>query len=501
MELDQNGAAELDPQLCYEALKSRDRRFDGRFFTGVVTTGIYCRPVCPAPTPKATNVRFFASAAAAEAAGHRPCLRCRPETSPGTPAWLGSSATTSRALRLISDGILDESGVDDLAGRLGIGGRQLRRLFVEHLGASPLAIAKARRVHFARSLLDQTDLSAADVAFSAGFGSVRQFNHAMRATFGCTPTQLRRRRRRRAEFADSGLELRLPYRPPLDAEAVLRFLAGRAIPGVEVVAGGRYVRSIESDGVPGILELVPDTDAGHVLLRLQLERHDGLIAIVDRARRIFDLGADPRIIAEHLSADPMLRPMVTAAPGLRVPGAWDPFEVAVRAVLGQQISVVAATKLSGRLVAAFGTRLDNPRDDEIAYLFPRPEVLAGADLASLGMTRSQARAINGLASEVAAGSLELDSTRGLDEAVDRLCRIDGIGPWTAHYIAMRAFGEPDAFPASDLGLRKAASGDGIPVAADRLEALSETWRPWRAYAAMHLWAQPVGGSVQRKDSR
>ena len=490
---------DLDPELCYEALKSRDRRFDGRFFTGVKTTGIYCLPVCPAPTPKAVNVRFFASAAAAEAAGHRPCRRCRPETSPGTPAWLGSSATTSRALRLISDGVLDESGVDDLAGRLGIGGRQLRRLFVEHLGASPLAIAKARRVHFARSLLDETSLSAADVAFSAGFGSVRQFNDAIKTTFGCTPTQLRRRRRPRTAIADESLELRLPYRPPLDGEGVLRFLAGRAIPGVELVEGGRYVRSIETDGAPGLLELIPDDAAGHVLLRLRLRRHDGLIAIVDRARRIFDLGADPRPISEHLGAEPLLGPMVEASPGLRVPGAWDPFEVAVRAILGQQISVGAATKLAGRVVERFGTPLAEHDADGPTHLFPSAETLATADLAALGMTRAQAGAINGLAGEVAAGSLQLDAPRGLEDAVDRLCRIAGIGPWTAHYVAMRAYGEPDAFPVSDLGLRKAASQDGTPVTPGRLQAMAERWRPWRAYAAMYLWSKPFIEENERKE--
>jgi AraC family transcriptional regulator of adaptative response / DNA-3-methyladenine glycosylase II len=490
---------ELDPERCYQAIKARDARFDGRFFTGVVTTGIYCRPVCPAPTPKAKNVRFFASAAAAEAAGHRPCLRCRPETSPGTPAWAGSSATVSRALRAIADGVLEDEGIDGLAERLGVGARQLRRLFQEHLGASPLAVAKARRAHFARSLLDQTDMSIADVAFSSGFGSVRQFNDSIRATFGWTPTELRKRARRSRKPEGPGMTLRLAYRPPLDHASLLGFLAGRAIPGVEAVDAVSYARTVEVDGRPGVIEMRPEPDKNHVLLHLELAGYDALIDVAERARRIFDLGADPAAITRQLQNDPIIGTSVEARPGLRVPGCWDPFEVVVRAILGQQISVAAATTLAGRVVDTFGKPVEGHEVRGLTHLFPTPEILAEADLSSLGMTGSQERAIGAVAHAIASGALDLNSSTGLDDLVGRLCELPGIGEWTAHYVAMRALGEPDAFPASDLGLRKAASDNGTPISAARLERAAEDWRPWRAYAAMHLWASlPAPPSKRRK---
>jgi AraC family transcriptional regulator of adaptative response / DNA-3-methyladenine glycosylase II len=489
---------ELDPERCYQALKARDARFDGRFFTGVVTTGIYCRPVCPAPTPKAKNVRFFASAAAAEAAGHRPCLRCRPETSPGTPAWAGTSATVSRALRAIADGVLEEEGIDGLAARLGVGSRQLRRLFAEHLGASPLAVAKARRAHFARTLLDQTEMTIADIAFSSGFGSVRQFNDSIRATFQKTPSELRRRARRSRGSAGAGMTLRLAYRPPLEAHALLGFLGGRAIPGVELVDNGSYARTVEVGGRPGVIEMRPDPDSNHVLLHLELAGYDALIDTAERARRIFDLGADPSAITAQLHGDPIVGPSVEARPGLRVPGCWDPFEVVVRAILGQQISVAAATTIAGRVVEAFGKPIEGYEARGLTHLFPSAETLAGADLSSLGMTRSQAGAIGAVAEACASGALDLSSSTGLEEVVARLCEVPGIGAWTAHYVAMRALGEPDAFPASDLGLRKAASLDGSPMSARDLTRAAEAWRPWRAYAAMHLWASLPEATAKRR---
>lgn len=486
---------ELDPALCYQALRSRDRRFDGRFFTGVTTTGIYCRPVCPARTPKAENVRFFPSAAAAEDAGHRPCLRCRPETSPGTPAWLGSSDTVSRAVRLIAEGALDEGSVDDLAARLGVGSRQLRRLFMEHLGAPPIAIARARRVHFARSLLDDTDLSVTDIAFASGFGSIRQFNDAMQATFQAPPTALRRRKARGRREAGT-LSVKLSYRPPIDFESLLYFLGGRAIRGVEVVADGRYARLVEVDGVPGTIELIPRPDADHVELRMRLPRHDSLIEIVERARRIFDLNADPQSIADSLRQDEMLGSMVASRPGMRVPGAWEPFEVAVRAILGQQISVAAANALAGRLVETFGKPVEGIEVLGLTHLFPDPGTLAGADLRSVGMNRTQAMAIAALSEGLVAGTFDLDAAHGLDDAVETLCALPGVGPWTAHYICMRALGEPDAFPASDLGLRKAAGGTE-PMPAQELEVIAQRWRPWRSYAALHLWTELM--SIERSD--
>ena len=483
---------ERDGEQYYQAFLSHDPRFDGRVFAGVVTTGIYCRPICPAPTPKAANVRFFACAAAAEAAGFRPCRRCRPESAPGTPAWLGSSAVVSRALRLIAQNGFGDGNVDQLAARLGIGARQLRRLFAKHLGASPAKIARARRVHFARTLIDQTHLSMTEVAFSAGFASVRQFNHAVRQSFRQAPTELRRRA---APSSAGGLEVRLAYRPPLDWMAMLRFLAPRAIPGVEMVAGAAYRRTIAVDGAAGFIEVWADLDAHggaprrgapHLCMRVHLERYEHLITVVARIRRLFDLDADPWQIAEHLQRSPQLRAYVRATPGSRVPGAWDAFELAVRAILGQQVTVQGATTLARRLVHAFGTPMAALAPG-LTHLFPPPERLAAADLTAIGIPRARAESIRTLAAAVCTGKLALDAARGLEDAVSRLTAIPGIGPWTAHYIAMRAFGEPDAFPAADLGLRRAL-GNGGPLSAIQLQGLAERWRPWRAYAAMHLWA-------------
>jgi AraC family transcriptional regulator of adaptative response / DNA-3-methyladenine glycosylase II len=484
---------ELDPARCYRAALARDRRFDGRFFAGVVTTGVYCRPVCPVSPARPENVRWFACAAAAEAAGFRPCRRCRPETAPGTPPWIGTSAIVSRALRLIGDGALDEGALEDLAARLGLGARQLRRLFARHLGASPAGIARARRVHFARRLLDETPLPIAQVAFSSGFRSLRQFNHAVRATFRQAPTDLRRRRDRRDPPSREGaLALRLAYRPPLDWAAAMRFLAARATPGVELVEEGSYRRTIEVDGAAGTIDVRQAPDEAHLLVRVQLPAYAGLIGVVERVRRIFDLGADPLRIGEQLRRSPTLRAAIDARPGLRVPGAWDGFELAVRAVLGQQVSVRAATTLAGRLVRTFGRAVEGSGAG-LSHLFPRPATLADADVSSVGLTRARAATVRALAREVAAGALALDASHGLEETVSRLCAVPGIGPWTAHYIAMRAFGEPDAFPSGDLGLRHAlARGGSLPSVA-RLNRLAESWRPWRAYAAMHLWTRNGGG--------
>jgi AraC family transcriptional regulator of adaptative response / DNA-3-methyladenine glycosylase II len=481
---------ELDAARCYQAVLSKDRRFDGRFFAGVVTTGVYCRPVCPVVPPKFENTQFFPCAAAAEAAGFRPCLRCRPETAPGTPAWVGSSAVVSRALRLISEGGLDEGGVEQLAGRLGIGERQLRRLFAQHLGASPADIARARRVHFARSLIDQTDLPITEVALSAGFKSIRQFNHALRQTFGESPTALRRRRGRRGPVANgAGLVVRLPYRPPIEWTAMLGFLALRATPGVEVVEGDAYRRTIEVNGAPGTIEVRPGASSGapHLLMRVNLPGYEGLIHVVERVRRFFDLGADPLRITDHLRRSRQLRKLVDARPGLRVPGAWNGFELAVRAVLGQQVTVQGATTLAGRLVQAFGTPVE-AAGEGLTHLFPRPDTLADADVSRIGLPRARAATIRALAAAVCRRQLVLDAPQGLDDAIARLCTIPGLGSWTAHYIAMRAFVEPDAFPATDLGLRRAlANGTGLP-SAKGLTQMAEAWRPWRAYAAMYLWA-------------
>ncbi|MBX3024253.1 helix-turn-helix domain-containing protein [bacterium] len=474
----------LDPTACYRALRARDRRFDGRFFVGVRTTGVYCRPICPAPTPLRANIELYACAAAAEAAGFRPCKRCRPETSPGTPAWLGSSAAVSRALRLIRDGALDGGGVAALAARLGVGERQLRRLFDQHLGASPAAVARAQRLQAARAMIDQTSLPMIDIATAAGFQSVRQFNHAVRQRFGAAPRALRQQSvawaaslRERA-----GLALRVPYRPPLDWPGLLAFLAARATPGVESVAGDVYRRSVRIGETVGWLEVAPVAGASALVVRLWPGDGAALLPVVERVRRLFDLGADPLSINAHLRADPRLRPLVAARPGLRVPGAWDPFEIAVRGIVGQQISVAGATTLIGRLVARCGARVDLAAD--LTHLFPTPAALAAADLAGIGMPGARAAALQGLARAVADGRLRLDAARGLEEAVARLRALPGVGEWTAQYIAMRGLGEPDACPHGDLVLRQALGG----VSAAALARAADAWRPWRAYAAVHLWA-------------
>ncbi len=476
-------------ELWERARLSRDRRFDGRFFIGVVTTGVYCRPVCPVKPPRAQNVRFYPSAAAAEEAGFRPCRRCRPETSPGTPAWVGSSASVSRALRLIQEGALARDGVDALADRLGIGSRHLRRLFAEHLGASPLAVASTRRVHFARRLIDETRLPMSEIAYASGFGSIRQFNHSVRATFGRTPTELRGRSSQ--PQSEGRIRLRLSYRPPLDWTALLDFLRARAIPGVESVNAESYRRVVDLGGVARTLHVTRDAEAAQLILELDGAEPAGLMRAVEGVRRIFDLGADPLQVANDLAREPDLGPRIRARPGLRVPGAWDPFELAVRAILGQQVSVAAATTLAGRLVQSFGKPLESSGIPGLTHVFPTPEALAAADVATIGLPAARGEAVRRLASALSTGELCLEGVGDLDASLDALRALPGIGEWTAQYVAMRALAEPDAFPASDLGLRRAlANGAGTPSAAELLRR-AEAWRPWRAYAAMWLWTCPT----------
>ena len=484
---DDGGA--LDPVRCYQAVLARDRRFDGRFLSGVVTTGVYCRPICPVNPPKRENIRWYRCAAAAEAAGFRPCMRCRPETAPGTPAWLGTSAVVSRALRLIEAGALDDGKIDDLAARLGIGGRQLRRLFAQHLGASPAEIARVRRVHFARTLIDTTTLPLSEVAFSAGFNSVRAFNHAVRTTFRRPPSVLRRKAPRHVAVAPSGvLEVRLPARLPFDWTALLRFLAPRATPGVEAVDGDVYRRTIESGDEQGTIAVRLDASGAALVVRVCIGRHDGLMRVIDRVRRMFDVDADPATIAGDLGADRRLSRRVAARPGLRIPGAWDGFELAVRAVLGQQVTVRGATTLAGRLVARFGVPLATPTEG-LDRVFPSPAALADAPVEAIGLPAARAATIRALAAAVAAGDLVLDGSADLAETKRRLGSVAGIGAWTAEYVAMRALGDPDAFPSGDLGLRRALANGAGPMASVELTRVAERWRPWRAYAAMHLWME------------
>lgn len=486
----------LDRDACYRAVLTRDARFDGRFFTAVRTTGVYCRPICPARTPRRENIIFMPSAAAAEAAGFRPCLRCRPELSPHLAPWNGRSATVSRAIALIAAGALNTSGVGELAGRLGLGERQLRRLFRTHLGASPKAVAQTRRMLFARQLVTETGLPLTQVALAAGFGSLRRFNDAFRARYARSPRSLRR-----AETAvapASAISLTLPYKPPYDWPGVIRFLAARAIRGVEVVQPDVYARSILLGGMHGTVTVHPAERQDALIATIRFPMVAALPEIVERIRRLFDLGADPAVIGVHLAEDPRLAALVAARPGLRVPGAWDGFELAVRGILGQQITVAAATVLAGKLAALCGTPLpptDDPALSGLTHVFPTPERLAHErDLGlTIGMPRNRANAIVALAEAAAADTRLFEPGQELEQAVTRLCALRGIGEWTAQYIAMRALREPDAFPAADIGLLRAMeTADGRPTPA-QLIARATAWRPWRAYAVLHLWASEAAG--------
>ncbi|HKT48245.1 MAG TPA: AlkA N-terminal domain-containing protein [Candidatus Acidoferrales bacterium] len=469
-----------DPTTCSRARFARDPRFDGRFFIAVLTTRIYCRPICPARPPKEENVRYYATAAAAAEAGFRPCLRCRPECSPGTPAWLGTSATVSRALRLISESALEDASIDSLAARVGIGSRHLRRLFLQHLGATPIAIAQTRRLHFAKKLIDETHLPMSQIALASGFGSVRRFNATFQKTYGRTPTHIRTLARHAPAEEEDEYRFLLRFRPPLDWNGLLEFLGPRAIPGVEVINDDSYRRTFQLDKQTGWLEAALDADASSLALRIHFPDPRSLFLIVERVRRLFDLSADPAEITPHLRRDPLLARRIAARPGLRVPGAWDGFELAIRAILGQQVTVRGASTLAGRLVREFGTPVSG--NHGLTHIFPTAEKLADVDVARIGLPRARANTIRALARAVMKGDIEFSAT-DVDAFRERLCALPGIGDWTAQYIAMRALGEPDAFPASDLGLLH-ATGIRNPR---ELQARAEAWRPWRAYAAMHLW--------------
>jgi AraC family transcriptional regulator, regulatory protein of adaptative response / DNA-3-methyladenine glycosylase II len=482
---------DLDRDICYRALQARDARFDGRFFTGVTSTGVYCRPVCPARTPRVENCTFFACAAAAESAGFRPCLRCRPETSPGTPAWQGTSATVTRALRLIESGALDDGGVDDLAARLGVGARHLRRLFTTQLGVSPRAVALTRRVHLARQLLEQTSLPVEAVALAVGFESARRLRAAFATHCGRSPVDVRRAPGQPA--ATGAIVLRLGYRPPLAWDALLAYLAPRAIPGVELVAAGTYRRTVRVGDASGVLEVAHEPERRRLAVQVPVSLAPHLARVVERVRAQFDLDADPGLLAAHLDADPLLagRPA-----GLRVPGAWDPFELAVRAILGQQITVAAATRLAGRLVRAFGRPLASG-DEALGWTFPAAADLArksAADIAAIGMPVARGETIRGFAAAVAAEASFLAPVADLAAAVARLTALPGCGPWTAHYVALRGLREPDAFPAGDLHLRRLLAGGGEPLTPAAALARAEGWRPFRGYAALRLWTPLTGGT-------
>ena len=537
------GVPALDDERRYQAAVSKDPRFDGVFFIAVTSTGIYCRPSCPAITPKRRNMRFYRSAAAAQEAGFRACKRCRPDASPGSPEWNIRADVVGRAMRLIANGVVDRDGVEGLASRLGYEQRQVRRLVTAELGAGPLAIARAQRAQTARILVETTALPLAEIAFAAGFASIRQFNATIREVFAVTPTHLRgaspggrspqtppRTRGRRAaptrrllpppgDPAAPGLiRIRLAYRAPIDAERMLGFLAARAIPGMESVQDGCYRRTIQLPNGAGILSLGPlvpspaQRGPGYIECELQLEDLRDLTAAVQRCRRLLDLDADPEAVAGYLSADPVLGPLALAHPGRRSLGHVDGSELALRAVLGQQVSVAAARRLGARLVAAYGKPLSRP-DGSLTHCFPAAETLAVADPAALPMPRARALALTGLAAALASGELSLDPGAERDRAEAVLLALPGIGPWTASYIRMRALSDPDAFLPADVGVLDALVRLGaVPAGtgpsarartAKAAHALAESWRPWRSYAVHHLWAyleermshdQPVRGA-------
>lgn len=455
-------------------------------YSAVVTTGIYCRPGCPA-RPHAANVRPFELAAAAEASGFRACLRCRPYRSPAA-VELTAPELVCRAVQLIVDGALDDATEADLGARLGISARHLRRLFAEHVGVTPDQLARSRRAHFARRLLDDTDLTVTDIAFAAGFGSVRQLNRACHEVFRASPGALRARRRRSDRLvADGGLVLRLPFRGTLEWDAMPAYAAARAIPHVEDVRDGVYRRTIVVDDEPGVLEIA-EGGPDHLVLTAHLPYWDGLIHVVERARRVFGLDAPVDEAVAALAGDPVVGPLVTARPGLRVPGTWDPFELGVRAILGQQVSVSGATTLIGRLVERLGRSVPGLQPLGLTHVFPSAKDVASGDLSGLGLTGARAAAVKAFAAAVEGGDVRLDRSVGLDELVSSLVAVRGIGPWTAQYIALR-LGERDAFPAGDLGLRRSFERLA-PAPAPPLDEAAKAWSPWRAAAAVHLWFAP-----------
>lgn len=479
---------DLDPRACYRAITTRDARFDGRLFVGVRTTGVYCRPICPARTPKREHVQFFPTAAAAHEAGFRPCLRCRPETAPDLAAWRGTSNTVARALSLIELGGLDDAAVETLATKLGIGERQLRRLFRQHLGASPVAVAQTRRVLLAKQLLHETRLPMSDVALASGFGSIRRFNETFQRLFHRPPGALRRSGRPSTAKGDD-VSVQLRFRPPYDWDAMLSYLQARAIAGLEVVTRDTYARTINLGDAQGIVSVTP----GHrhaLRVTIRCSTLAVLPAVIARLRRLFDLAADPQAIGAHLSEDPLLAPLVAARPGLRVPGAWDGFELAVRAVLGQQITVRAAIGLASRLVATYGEPLGSLAGHVagLTTVFPTAARLATLAPDRLPMPHARAVGLVSLAKAVAADPSFFRIGRTLEQVVTDLEQLRGVGKWTAHYIAMRELREPDAFPQADVGLLRAlVDARGRRPTPAELLARAERWRPWRAYAAQHLW--------------
>jgi AraC family transcriptional regulator of adaptative response / DNA-3-methyladenine glycosylase II len=481
-----------DIERCLRAVQSKDARFDGWFVSAVMTTRIYCRPSCPVVPPKAANMRFYPSAAAAQHAGFRACKRCRPDASPGSPQWNGRADLVARAMRLIADGVVDRGGVTALADRLGYGIRQVERQLLAELGAGPLALARAQRAQSARLMIETTTLSMTEVADAAGFASIRAFNDTMRTVFALTPSELRARATRGIATAvrRGSLSVRLPFRAPLYPDNLFGHLVATAVPGVEEWRDGAYRRTLRLPHGHGIVTLRPppaDPSHRHIECQLTLSDLRDLPVAITRCRRLLDLDADPIAVDNQLSADPALAPLVLKAPGRRVPRSTDSDEFAIRAVLGQQVSTAAARTHAARLVEAHGEAIDDP-DGGLSRLFPTSDALAGVDPSSLAMPTSRRAAVVALAAALAAGEVDLNPGCDWNVAREQLAALPGIGPWTIETIAMRAMGDPDAFVASDLGVRAAARALGIPNSASALTRYAEGWRPWRAYAVQHLWA-------------
>ncbi|MER6431288.1 MULTISPECIES: DNA-3-methyladenine glycosylase 2 [unclassified Streptomyces] len=479
----------FDREHCVRAVQSKDARFDGWFFTAVLTTRIYCRPSCPVVPPKPENMTFYPSAAACQQAGFRACKRCRPDTSPGSPEWNLRADLVARAMRLIADGVVDREGVPGLATRLGYSTRQVERQLLAELGAGPLALARAQRAQTARLLIETTPLPMAEIAFAAGFSSIRTFNDTVREVFALSPSELRARvpgsRAAAAPGTPGTLALRLPFRAPLNPDNLFGHLAATAVPGVEEWRDGAYRRTLRLPYGHGIVALGPRPD--HIACRLTLSDLRDLTVAISRCRRLLDLDADPVAVDGRLRTDPLLAPLVDRAPGRRVPRTVDEAEFAVRAVLGQQVSTAAARTHAGRLVTAHGKPLDDP-EGGLTHLFPSAEALAAVDPETLAMPRTRRTTFTTLVRRLADGTLSLGVDSDWAEARARLLALPGFGPWTVDVIAMRALGDPDAFLPTDLGIRRAAGELGLPSTPAALTARAEAWRPWRAYAVQYLWA-------------
>ncbi|WP_427918910.1 AlkA N-terminal domain-containing protein [Streptomyces sp. cg40] len=480
----QNGM-HTDTERCVRAVQSKDARFDGWFFTAVLTTRIYCRPSCPVVPPKPENMTFYPSAAACQQAGFRACKRCRPDTSPGSPEWNQRADLVARAMRLIADGTVDREGVPGLAARLGYSTRQIERQLLAELGAGPLALARAQRAQTARLLIETTALPMAEIAFAAGFSSIRTFNDTVREVFALTPSELRNRRPRTTVLTPGTLTLRLPFRAPLNPDNLFGHLAATAVPGVEEWRAGAYRRTLRLPYGHGIASLTPRSD--HIACRLTLSDLRDLPVAISRCRRMLDLDADPVAVDEQLRTDPVLAPLVDKAPGRRVPRTVDEAEFAVRAVLGQQVSTAAARTHAARLVTAHGEPLDDP-EGGLTHLFPSPEALAAVNPESLAMPLTRRTTFTTLIAQLADGTLHLGVESDWSETRVRLLNLPGFGPWTVDVIAMRALGDPDAFLPTDLGIRRAAQELGLPSTPAALTARAAAWRPWRAYAVQYLWA-------------